>query len=93
MLLRTSMPTASRSFFSLGAADSLVRSMSTSGVSAVVGVATGFVIGSGRSAACAAEETGEESTAAASPSPSANLAIETSLRRDVSLLRGMVEQR
>lgn len=61
--------------------------MSISGVSATAVLAVVDDGGTGVESAAVAEA-GEGSAGAASPSTSANLAIETSLRREVSLLRG-----
>lgn len=83
----TSIPVASLSFLSLCGAASLARSMSISGVSATAVLAVVDTGGTGVESAAVAEA-GEGSAGAASPSTSANLAIETSLRREVSLLRG-----
>lgn len=91
---RTSIATVSRSFLSLGAADSLARSTSISEMSAAA--AGAGVVGEGSMRVelfgAIAMGAGEDTAAAGSLSAGATLAIETSLRRDVSLLRGMSGQ-
>lgn len=84
--IHTSIVVESFSFLSLCGAVSLARSMSISGVS--VAAVLEVVDNGGRDESAAGAETGDGSAGVPSPSTSANLAMETSLRRDESLLRG-----
>lgn len=84
--IHTSIVVESFSFLSLCGAVSLARSMSISGVS--VAAVLEVVDNGGRDESAAGADTGDGSAGVPSPSTSANLAMETSLRRDGSLLRG-----